>query len=180
MSLDLRERQRPLKERYRQDPASARLIHSVQSVPLLDDPLRSRVTIGTHTWDVAAHAMAGGPEGEACSGDVLLAALAACQEITVKMVAAAMGIVLDDLHVIVTGEMDFRGTMGTDREVPVGYQRITCECSCPRRTGGKPCARGEHRIHVSRSLPAKYGRNDPIPAMAERRQRERLLRACRP
>ena len=127
MSLDLREMQRPLKERYRQDPASARLIHSVQSVPLLDDPMRSRVTIGTHTWDVAAHAMAGGPEGEACSGDVLLAALAACQEITVKMVAAGMGIVLDDLHVIVTGEMDFRGTMGTDREVPVGYQRITCE-----------------------------------------------------
>jgi uncharacterized OsmC-like protein len=127
MSSDLRERQRPLKEHYRQDPAGARLIHSVHSVPLLDDPLRSRITTGTHTWDVAAHAMAGGPEGEACSGDVLLAALAACQEITVKMVAAGMGIVLDDLHVTVTGEMDFRGTMGVDRAVPVGYQRIVCE-----------------------------------------------------
>lgn len=127
MNTDLRERQRPLKERYRQDPDSAWLKHAVHSVYMPDDPLRSRITAGTHTWDVAAHAMAGGPDGEACSGDVLLAALAACQEITIKMVAASMGIALDDLQVTVSGEMDFRGTMGTDRDVPVGYQRITCE-----------------------------------------------------
>src|SRR5579883_1982014 len=127
MSIDLRERQRPLKERYKSDPNSARLVHSVRSVPLLDDPMRSRITTGGYTWDVAAHAMAGGPEGEACSGDVLLAALAACQEITIKMVATSMGIVLDDLRITVTGEMDFRGTMGVDRAVPVGYQRIVCE-----------------------------------------------------
>jgi uncharacterized OsmC-like protein len=133
MSLDLRERQRPLKERYRQDPDSARLVHSVHTVPLPDDPLRSRITSGGHTggqghtWEIAAHAMAGGPDGEACSGDVLLAALAGCQEITIKMVAAAMGIALDDLRVTVTGEMDFRGTMGVDRDVQVGYRRIVCE-----------------------------------------------------
>jgi uncharacterized OsmC-like protein len=71
--------------------------------------------------------MAGGPDGEACSGDVLLAALAGCQDITVKMVAASMGVALEELRVTVTGEMDFRGTMGIDREVPVGYQRIVCE-----------------------------------------------------
>ncbi len=129
MSIDLRERQRPLKERYKSDPASARLVHSVRSVPLLDDPMRSRITTGGYTWDVAAHAMAGGPEGEACSGDVLLAALAACQEITIKMVATSVGIVLDDLSVSVTGEMDFRGTMGVERDVPVGYQHITCDIS---------------------------------------------------
>lgn len=127
MSIDLRERQRPLKERYRQDPASARLVHSVRSVPILDDPMRARITTGTQTWDINAHPMAGGPEGLACSGDVLLAALAGCQEITVKMVATAMGIVLEDLRVTVTGEMDFRGTMGIDREVRVGYTRIVCE-----------------------------------------------------
>jgi uncharacterized OsmC-like protein len=80
--------------------------------------------------------MAGGPDGEACSGDVLLAALAGCQEITVKMVAAAMGIPLDDVRVTVTGEMDFRGTMGIDRDVPVGYQRITCEIHV--RAAGEP------------------------------------------
>ncbi len=136
MEIDLRERQKPLKERYRQDAASARLIHSVQSVPVPDDPMRSRITDGAHTWEIAAHAMAGGPEGDACSGDVLLAALAGCQEITVKMVAAAMGIALDDVRVTVSGEMDFRGTMGIDRDVPVGYQRITCEIHV--RAAGEP------------------------------------------
>lgn len=127
MSSNLRERQQPLKDRYRQDPASAVLIHSARSEPMLEDPTRSRITTGNQTWEVAAHPMAGGPEGMACSGDVLLAALAACQEITLKMVAASMGIVLDDLRVTVTGEMDFRGTMGVDRETPVGYQRIICD-----------------------------------------------------
>ena len=125
MSFDLRARQKPLKDRYREDAASARLVHSVHSVPLLDDPTRVRITSGVATWEFAAHPM-GGPEGEACSGDVLLAALAGCQEITIKMVAASMGVVLDDLQVTVTGEMDFRGTMGVDRDVPVGYSRIRC------------------------------------------------------
>ena len=126
MALDLRERQRPLKEQYRQTPASARLVHSVQTLPLAHDPMRSRVSVGGQTWEIAAHAMAGGPEAEACSGDMLLAALAACQEITLKMVAAAMGITPDDVQVTVSGEMDFRGTMGVERAKPVGYQRLTC------------------------------------------------------
>lgn len=126
MAIDLRERQRPLKERYRADAASARLVHSVQTTFLPGDPMRSRIAVGGQTWEIAAHAMAGGPEGEACSGDMLLAALAGCQEITLKMVAAAMGITLDEVQVTVTGEMDFRGTMGVEREVPVGYQRLTC------------------------------------------------------
>ena len=136
MSMNLRERQRPLKERYHQDPASARLTHSVTSEPILDDPMRARISTGAQTWEIAAHPMAGGPEGEACSGDVLLAALAGCQEVTVKMVAAGMGIVLDDLRVTVTGEMDFRGTMGVERDAPVGYQRITCEIQL--RAAGDP------------------------------------------
>ncbi len=127
MALTLRERQQPLKDRYRQDPAAATLVHSVRTTPALDDPLRSRITSGAASWEIAAHRMAGGPDEEACSGDVLLAALAGCQEITLKMVAASMGLPLRDLQVTVTGEMDFRGTMGTDRAVPIGYQRIVCE-----------------------------------------------------
>jgi uncharacterized OsmC-like protein len=127
MPIDLRERQRPLKERYAADPASARLVTRVESLPIFDDPMHARITTGTATWDIHAHAMAGGPEDTACSGDVLLAALAGCQEITIKMVAAAMGIVLEDLRVTVTGEMDFRGTMGVDRAVRVGYTRMACE-----------------------------------------------------
>ena len=136
MIIDLRERQRPLKDRYREDPAGAILVHSVHSESDPSDPLRTRITDGRRAWEFAAHAMAGGPTGEPCSGDILLAALAGCQEVTVKMVAASMGIALDDLRVTVTGEMDFRGTMGIDRDVPVGYQRITCEIRV--RAGGDP------------------------------------------
>ena len=133
MTLDIRQRQQPLKEMYRQDPETARLVHSVQSVPLLDDPMHSRITASGQTWDIAAHTMAGGPEGEACSGDVLLAALAGCQEITIKMVAASMGVTLEDLQVTVTGEMDFRGTMGIDRDVPWAISVSRVPCTSARR-----------------------------------------------
>ena len=71
MTIDLRSRQQPLKERYRADVATARLVHSVHSIPMLDDPTRVRISSGTTTWEIAAHPMAGGPEGVACSGDVL-------------------------------------------------------------------------------------------------------------
>ena len=138
MTLDIRQRQQPLKEMYRQDPETARLVHSVQSVPLLDDPMHSRITASGQTWDIAAHTMAGGPEGEACSGDVLLAALAGCQEITIKMVAASMGVTLEDLQVTVTGEMDFRGTMGIDRDVPSGLSAYHVYRAHPR--AGRPRA----------------------------------------
>jgi uncharacterized OsmC-like protein len=127
MAIDIRASQQPLKEKYRADPADARLVHSVYSLPVLDDPTRVRISNGPVTWEMTAHPMAGGPEGEACSGDVLLAALAGCQTITIKMVAASMGVVLNDLRVTVTGEMDFRGTMGIDRSVPVGYTQLHCE-----------------------------------------------------
>ncbi|HWE60182.1 MAG TPA: OsmC family protein [Chloroflexota bacterium] len=136
MTIDLRSRQQPLKERYRADAENARLVHSVHSIPVLDDPTRVRISNGNTIWEIAAHPMAGGPDGEACSGDVLLAALAGCQEITIKMVAASMGVTLDDLRVTVTGEMDFRGTMGIDRAVPVGYTRIRCQIAI--RAQGDP------------------------------------------
>jgi uncharacterized OsmC-like protein len=68
--------------------------------------------------------MAGGEGDLACSGDLLLASLAACQEITLRMVAAAMGIELRDVDVTIEGDLDFRGTMGIDAETPVGFQQI--------------------------------------------------------
>ena len=76
------------------------------------------------SWDAGAHPMAGGEGDLACSGDLLLASLAACQEITLRMVAAAMGIELRQVEVQVDGDLDFRGTMGIDQDTPVGFQRI--------------------------------------------------------
>lgn len=128
----LRERQAPLKARYEAEPGSAALTLRVRSTTEGSDPMRSRIATEppaggdgeSVAWDIGAHAMAGGEGALACSGDLLLASLAACQEITVRMVAAAMGIVLQDLEVAVEGDLDFRGTMGVDPEVPVGFGAI--------------------------------------------------------
>ncbi len=126
----LRERQAPLKTRYEAEPESAKLTITVRSVTDGDDPMRCRISTVPYaggepaTYDVGAHPMAGGLGDLACSGDVLLASLAACQEITLRMVAAAMGIQLQEVEVTVEGDMDFRGTMGIDPETPVGFQRI--------------------------------------------------------
>ena len=126
----LRERQAPLKAQYEADPESAKLIMTVRSATSGDDPTRCTVaTVGTPggngvAWEAGAHPMAGGEGDLACSGDLLLASLAACQEITLRMVAAAMGIELRNVEVNVEGDLDFRGTMGIDPETPVGFQRI--------------------------------------------------------
>jgi uncharacterized OsmC-like protein len=123
----LRERQAPLKERYASDPNSAKLTLTVRSETLGDDPTRVRIgtdAAGGVAWDTGAHPYAGGAGDLACSGDLLLASLAACQEITLRMVAAAMGITLERVELTVEGDLDFRGTMGVDAEAPVGFERI--------------------------------------------------------
>ncbi len=126
----LRERQAPLKAQYEADPDSATLTITVRSQTEGDDPTRCRIVSDAArgvSWEVGAHPMAGGAGDLACSGDLLLASLAACQEITLRMVAAAMGIQLDEVEISVHGDMDFRGTMGVDPETPVGFQRIRTE-----------------------------------------------------
>ena len=126
----LRERQAPLKAQYEADPESAKLVMTVRSATSGDDPTRCTVaTVGTPggngvTWEAGAHPMAGGEGDLACSGDLLLASLAACQEITLRMVATAMGIELRNVEVNIEGDLDFRGTMGIDPETPVGFQNI--------------------------------------------------------
>jgi uncharacterized OsmC-like protein len=126
----LRERQAPLKARYQADPESAKLTITVRSTTSGDDPTKVKIATdagGGVEWEVGAHPFAGGEGDLPCSGDVLLASLAACQEITLRMVAAAMGITLNEVEVAVHGDMDFRGTMGVDPETPVGFQKIRTE-----------------------------------------------------
>src|SRR5205823_2815276 len=87
-SEEIRARQAPLKERYRQEPAAAKIRLEVKSDPTLTaEPMLTRVGNELLTAESAAHAGVGGPGNVGCSGDVLLAALAACQEITLKLVA---------------------------------------------------------------------------------------------
>ncbi|CAN5887345.1 OsmC family protein [soil metagenome] len=126
-SFDLRQRQAPLKTRYKEDPESGKTTISVRSVTTGDHPMRSKVAADADsawTWNSAAHPMAGGFGDDPCSGDLLMAALAACQEVTLRMVASAMNIHLDQVDITVEGDMDFQGTMGTNPDTPVGFTNI--------------------------------------------------------
>lgn len=123
-----RERQGPLKERYRDDPTAARETSAVYSVTDdVADPSRVRIAVdgpsGT-VFDIGAHSAVGGDGELPCSGDVFLAALAGCQEITIRLVAAALGVSLGRLAVRVEGDWDARGTLAVDREAPVGFTAI--------------------------------------------------------
>ncbi len=158
----LRERQAPLKAQYESDPDSAKLVMTVRSATSGDDPtcctVASLDAAGGHavTWDAGAHPMAGGAGELACSGDLLLASLAACQEITLRMVAAAMAIPLRDVEVTVEGDLDFRGTMGVDPETPVGFTQIrtsvTFDADAPPDRLQRLAARAEQYCVVGATL----------------------------
>jgi uncharacterized OsmC-like protein len=121
--MDLREIQRPLKERYRAEPGTSRIALSARG-STRDGPMACSVDLGTARTHAEAHPGVGGPGGTACSGDMLLGALAACAQITCQMVAAAIGVPLRDVETIVEGELDLAGTLGLSRDVPVGFETI--------------------------------------------------------
>ena len=83
--------------------------------------------MGHKLIEAQAHTGVGGPGTAACSGDLLLAALAACAQLTCQLVANAMDIPIAHIRVNVTGEMDLRGTLGISKEVPVGFQDIRAD-----------------------------------------------------
>lgn len=124
--LTIRERQAPLKASYQADPGTARQITRVFSTTANDDPMRVQIGMdaGETRLNAVAHPSVGGYDDTPCSGDLLIASYAACQEITLRLVAVAMGIELDRVELTVEGEWDVRGTLGIDRETPVGYTRI--------------------------------------------------------
>jgi uncharacterized OsmC-like protein len=121
--MDLRAIQKPLKEKYRSDPDSSRITlraHSDQT----DTPIACSIAVGQKILEAQAHSGVGGPGTAACSGDLLLAALAACAQLTCQLVATAMGIPFKHIRVEVEGEMDLSGTLGISKTVPVGFQNI--------------------------------------------------------
>jgi uncharacterized OsmC-like protein len=121
--MDLRSLQRPLKERYRSDPAESRITLRAEGSQT-QAPVACSVDIGRAVYQAEAHTGVGGPGTAACSGDLLLGALAACAQITCQMVAAAMGIPTERIEVMVEGDLDLRGTLGLSKEVPVGFEKI--------------------------------------------------------
>jgi uncharacterized OsmC-like protein len=121
--MDLRELQRPLKQGYRADPATALLTLRATASPQ-DSPLACSVDIGRAVYAAQAHAGAGGPGTAPCSGDLLLGALAACAQVTYQMVAAAMSVPVASVHVSAEGDLDLRGTLGIDADTPVGFTGV--------------------------------------------------------
>ncbi len=119
---ELREIQRPLKERYRAAPEAALITLRAQGVRA-DSPMACSVDLGRAIYAAGAHTGVGGDGSAACSGDLLLGALAACAQLTCQMVAASMGIALERVEVTVEGDLDLRGTLGV-ADVPVGFEAI--------------------------------------------------------
>ena len=118
----LREIQAPIKERYRDEPDAARItLRATGSTG--DGAMSCSVDIGRAIYAAEAHAGVGGAGGAACSGDLLLGALAACAQLTCQMVAANMGLEGVTVSVTVEGDLDLRGTLGVP-DVPVGFEAI--------------------------------------------------------
>src|SRR3989440_4336606 len=134
-NMDLRSVQRPLKEKYRSDSGSARITLKAQGGQT-ETPMACSVDIGRASYQAQAHSGVGGAGTAACSGDLLLGALAACAQITCQMVATAMGIPTNRIEVKVEGDLDLRGTLGISKEVPVGFEtiRVRFEIDAPEAT----------------------------------------------
>jgi uncharacterized OsmC-like protein len=121
--MDIRSLQKPLKEQYRRDPGSSRITLTAKGGQT-DTPLSCSIDIGRAIYQAEAHKGVGGTGTAACSGDLLLGALAACAQLTCQLVATAMGVPTRHIEVTVSGEMDLQGTLGISKDVAVGFEAI--------------------------------------------------------
>jgi uncharacterized OsmC-like protein len=119
----LRARQAPLKERYRSDPASA--VITLRAEGTIGGPdISCRVETGRALVEAGLHPATGGSGLEACSGDMLLEALAACAGVTLSAVATSLEIGIERGTIVAEGDLDFRGTLGVAKDAPVGFREI--------------------------------------------------------
>jgi uncharacterized OsmC-like protein len=122
-SMNLRQHQAPLKERYREDPGAARITLTARGSET-DAPIGCSVDLGRAVYEAQAHEGVGGAGTAACSGDLLLGALAACAQLTCQMVAASMELETSRIEVVVEGDLDLRGTLGLASETTAGFTEI--------------------------------------------------------
>lgn len=133
--VDIRSLQKPFKTQYRADPQSSRITLTAKGGET-NTPLSCSVDIGRAIYQAEAHTGVGGSGTAACSGDLLLGALAACAQLTCQLVATAMGIETQHIAVTVDGDMDLSGTLGISKDVPVGFSamRVKFEIAAPSAT----------------------------------------------
>ena len=120
---ELRALQAPIKDRYKSDPGAA-LITLKAKGSLDDQNIACKVETGRALAVAGLHPATGGSGMELCSGDMLLEALVACAGVTLKAVSTALAIPLKSGTVSAEGDLDFRGTLGVDKEAPVGFRQI--------------------------------------------------------
>ncbi len=119
---ELRAAQRPLRERYQSEPAAATITLAAAG-DLDDSQIACRVETGRELAKAGLHPATGGDGSAICSGDMLLQALVACAGVTLRAVAVNRGLDVTGT-VRAEGDLDVRGTLGTDRSVPVGFGEI--------------------------------------------------------
>jgi len=119
----LRQMQAPIKERYKTDPKTAMITLKAKG-STDSEGIACKVETGRAIAMAGLHPATGGSGLELCSGDMLLEALVACAGVTLKSVATAVDVPLKSGHVIAEGDLDFRGTLGVDKEAPVGFAEI--------------------------------------------------------
>lgn len=118
----LRSLQAPLKERYKRQPETAQI--TLRAEGRLSKDVTCEIETGKAPVKAGLHPATGGDGLSACSGDMLLEALVGCAGVTLNAVATALGIQLRNAKVRAEGDLDFRGTLGVSKDVPVGFERI--------------------------------------------------------
>ena len=126
----LKSLQAPLKEKYREDPDSA--IITLRAKGIIGEGISCKVETGRAIAEAGLHPATGGDGTLACSGDLLLEALAACAGVTLRSVATSIGVNIRNGYVIAEGELDFRGTLAVSKDTPVGFRevRLIFELDC--------------------------------------------------
>jgi uncharacterized OsmC-like protein len=118
----LRTLQDPLKARYRDEPDAATI--TLQATGSLDEGVSCSVQTGRALAQAGLHPAAGGDGSQLCSGDMLLEALVACAGVTLKAVATSLELPIEKGIITAEGDLDFRGTLGVDKQAPVGFTAI--------------------------------------------------------
>src|SRR6266436_9961210 len=119
---ELRSLQAPVKDRYRQHPETA--LVTFQAKGRIGEGISCKIETGKARVEAGLHPATGGDGLSACSADMLLEALVGCAGVTLRAVATALGIPLRDATIRAEGDLDFRGTLGVSKDVPVGFKQI--------------------------------------------------------
>ena len=122
---ELKSLQAPIKQCYREQPKTAAV--TLRAEGKIGEGLTCNVATGKALVEAGLHPATGGNGLRACSGDMLLESLVACAGVTLRAVATALEIPLRDATIRAEGDLDFRGTLGVSKEVPVGFQNIRLE-----------------------------------------------------